>query len=505
MSRSRPSAESQVWPVAHSALPLLRIENPSRGQWIGAAVILSALGLGAYAWTRRGPSGKTPDLHPEGAIGPGEPCDLGPSYPGFTFDGVECAPTAQTPPGIYVVDDCQDFIFVQGDDGPQPDYLEARIAQAAATTHAGIHGVTPGAGFDPTVIVTAFLHKFWPECPWPPAPDAAERIVQLYMVLSVLVGRTIVLHGGRVLGHSDFEGADEAIGDRLVAMGFSEFRPEVVSEIALPQGPPGPLPPENQPPQGTFGEPTGPGQPGTGIQPGTAQGLPVPPSCSQQAYLNTLNTELPAATWTQHKTQSVAIFAPSSSACEEYVVHFGICISPIQATFGFLTDMIDAEITNLVIFEILDKDDQHLQSYADFKKPLVWKRQYACTIRYNGSKIWVPVDGQLQFVDEEIMDPCGSNQGQQQPKAYRWPSSPGGYQVTGQDDLVRNWQAEPSVTIRAYNKTLFADIHYSGLPYFQKHTGSLGGHPQDYGRASLHADRTTKFVATTKVWAIGKP
>lgn len=250
MSRARreQAERSGTWPMPlfriqnpiRSVLGADREENPTRNQWIAGAVILGALGIGTYAVLEaRKPSHKLPPMPPEGSIGPGQPCDLGEAYPGFIYDGVECLPTADTPPGIYIIDDCNDFIYVPGDDGPQPDYLEARISQAAAGSATGIHGVTPGAGFDPTIIVTQYLHKFWPECPWPPAPDAAERIVQLYMVLTVLVGRTIVLHGGKVLGHADFDGADEAIGDRLVAMGFAEFKPEVVSEIHLPEPPAG--------------------------------------------------------------------------------------------------------------------------------------------------------------------------------------------------------------------------------------------------------------------------
>lgn len=481
-------------------LPSARqILNPTRNQWLGGAAALAIGGVIAKVWwdSHQDHRHLPPLPPPPEGTGIGTECGNA-TYPGFVFDGTDCVPGESTPPGIYVIDDCSDFIFKKGEYGPQVDDLDARIQAAADATK--ISGHT-----DPSKIVTDFLSTFWPQCPWPPAPDGPERLVQAYMALVHLVARSIVAAGGQLFGGNTGEALDTDVATLLEGMGYEIFQPEIVPEFDLEEGgpheippppkPKGPVPGEPKPTQGTFGGPTGPGHPSP---------LPPPPAeCSNKAKLATYDTELSAATWIERKTKSVALLTPQEGPCEFYDLHFGVCVSPIHATFGLLSDLLDAGIENQVIFQIVDKDDAPIFDYSDFRKPLVWKQQYKCRIRFTGTKVILIPTGQLQEIDEPIMDPCGDNQGKTQPKAYRWPSSPGGYKVRGQDDQIHVWASQPSVSLRAFNKTLFADIHYSGLPFFQIYHGHLGNHPQDYGRASMNDTRTTKFVATVKIWAIG--
>lgn len=207
--------------------------NPTTTQYVIGGALVGAAVLGTIYLLRDdtpAPSSVRPGL--EGAGGMPSMCgDLGPSYPGFAFDGVDCVPSTNTPPGIYIIDDCADFYFVVGDDGPQPDDLEARIANGVAASQFQLQGA---AGADPTNIVTSFFKAWWPQCTWPPAPDDAPRIVQLYMALSILVGRKIVLQGGHVLGTSTVDAADEAVGERFVDLGYETFDPDLVPEIELP-------------------------------------------------------------------------------------------------------------------------------------------------------------------------------------------------------------------------------------------------------------------------------
>jgi len=226
----------------------LRESNPSTqtyviGGLVGVAGLATAYVLLADSGPPQPASGTLGQLPGgEGVVDPGytpDVCGLGPSYPGFAWDGVDCVPSITTPPGIYIVDDCQDFLFVTGDDGPQPDDLEARIANAAAQSQEGGGGGILGlksnpSDANPTDIVTSFLSAWWPQCQWPPSPDGAPRIVQMYMALSIMVGRLISDQGGNVIGANSPSMVDEAVGDLLIELGFTEFTPELVSEIPLP-------------------------------------------------------------------------------------------------------------------------------------------------------------------------------------------------------------------------------------------------------------------------------
>lgn len=233
-----------------AALPVpvraaLRAPNPTRGQLVVGGVAVAAAATLAYIFFRD----DTPaPVRPggtglEGAADPGHTsakCGLDPSYPGFVWDGVDCIPSYLTPPGIYILDECRDFIFVTGDDGPQPDDLEGLIAKAVNVSK--LYG---GGNVDPSNFVTQFLKSWWPECTWPPAPDASERIVQMYMALSVLTGRMIIARGGRVFNTSSYGEADELLGERFDELGYTQgFRPEIVSEIKLPEPPDATLDPD---------------------------------------------------------------------------------------------------------------------------------------------------------------------------------------------------------------------------------------------------------------------
>lgn len=171
-------------------------------------------------------------IEPEGAAAV-SPC--GSDYPGFVFDGDGCVPGEATPGGIYVGEGCTDFVFVEGDAGPQLDHLESIVAQQAEATSQPV-----ATSADPTALAADFFATFWGDCSWPPSPSAPQRIVQLYQAIVFTIGHEIVADGGRVLGTNDPELVDEQIAERLQQLGFFDFAPEVVSEIEIPDALPDP-------------------------------------------------------------------------------------------------------------------------------------------------------------------------------------------------------------------------------------------------------------------------
>ena len=175
------------------------------------------------------PTGDGPVPSPLGGAAP-PPGECGAAYPGFTFDGQGCVPTDATPAGIYVGEGCSDFVFVEGEEGPQLDFLESLIKQHAEGTR---HAEDESA--DPTALASEFFANFWGECGWPPAPSSPRRIVQLYQAIVYTIGHEIIAAGGRVLGTKDPDVVDEQIAERLAEMGFFDFEPDVVPEIIIPE------------------------------------------------------------------------------------------------------------------------------------------------------------------------------------------------------------------------------------------------------------------------------
>lgn len=243
-----------------------RRRNPTPLQWglIGAGA-LAVGGLSYYGWrtwkshkAKKAlqdlpvpPSRPLPPIPPNG-LG-GGPC--GAAYPGFVPEGDGCVPTDDTPPGFYVAEGCSDFVFVEGEEGPQIEWLIGAIGRQSRRTK---QMVTESA--DPTLVATRFLRRFWGECLWPPPPDASARIQHLFSALSYIVGREIVADGGRVLGTSDPDIVDEQIAERLAELGLPDFDPNIVPEIRLPDAEPdGPGPAVPPPPPKPFGAAQSPG------------------------------------------------------------------------------------------------------------------------------------------------------------------------------------------------------------------------------------------------------
>jgi len=174
---------------------------------------------------------------PDRGLGVG-PC--GADYPGFVRDKDGCEPGPTTPAGFYVGEGCSDFVFVEGEEGPQIQYLSALIDVAVAES-----SDAAAKSADPTELATDFFMEFWEECRWPPVPmpgdpSSTARMANLYMGLVYVIGRTIIAEGGRVLGTSDPDFVDEQIAERLAELGFGDFDPTVVPEIRLPDPDPGP-------------------------------------------------------------------------------------------------------------------------------------------------------------------------------------------------------------------------------------------------------------------------
>lgn len=163
---------------------------------------------------------------PEAAPAP----TCGPEYPGFVFDGEGCVPTEATPAGIYVGENCSDFVFVQGETGPQVDALEAIVVDEAVATQ---DPTAPSA--DPVALAADLLAEFWAECAWPPPVEDTARIVHMFQAVTYIIGREIIAAGGRVLGTSDPDLVDEQIADRLAEFGYPPFDASIVPEIELPE------------------------------------------------------------------------------------------------------------------------------------------------------------------------------------------------------------------------------------------------------------------------------
>lgn len=511
----------------------MRRFNPTRAQWVGGALAVGAAAAVTYAIvTAREANALRPGypipeplpLPPPGGFPQGAGvgvCNLGPSYPGFEWDGVECSPSVSTPPGIYIVDECSDFIFVPGDDGPQPSELGARIADA----------VSSGQSTDPTLVVSAFLDTFWPQCSWPPDPAAAERIVQLYMALSVMVGRMIINDGGIVLGTSDPTNVDELIGGRFTDIGYDMFRPHLVPEIELPEldideeppfvGPPSPQPPgpiEPEPPQGGVDLPPG-GQGFPGDEPDEPEqpdypGLvipayPVPTKpCQKFPYQGpTKSADLPATWFTTEAHEDVLLFdfaAFNNADCKVYNLRFGICLRPVGAMLYGALNPLHPLPDNPIHLRNMDNAGM---TWSQFTGSPLWKKQYGTKIGLaNGKAVFNP----LAAITDPGVDPCPND-------AMIWPTPTGDHFIVTADHGAEprfretNWKPRPRVTLHASGKKVYARIYYTGMPKFY-----VGGADPKWGGIDTpnHLDgdlvssvvgpaNKTPFHVDYKVWALG--
>ncbi len=514
--------------------PLRRRTNPNRRAALIAAASVTAAGLVGYGGYRlskalRGGPRPLPGST-QGGGGPGPlpgstqggggsvQCDLGPNYPGFVSDGTgACSPTAATPPGIYVDSTCQDFTFVAGDDGDQVARFESMIETARVAS------LQPEAqSADPTKVVTQFLAMTWPQCTWPPTANATPRIAQLFVVLSLLVGRLIIKNGGRVLGTSAADLVDEQVAERLGELGLPEYEPDVVPEIKLPivpiivypyfpPKPPGPDIDEPDPEGGKIELPPG------GQQIPSQQGDKGPPDCSVLAQIRTITRALQPANFATERDETFKIWTPTSDQCSEYVVAFGVCLVPVAISFGFLdpyvSDNKPADV-GAVLFRLRQADGSDID-WADFETPVVYKAQFKTTVRVaaNGNISLVGVPGaQLSSIENSDLDPCSN-------KTPRWPvPSATFFQAQATDGGWKNWRAVPRFDVKTQGKNLMLRVRYSGLPRFARwddNTQSIGGigfnalldalgPPQGQGEGIARLDSKTPLSLTVKVWSGGK-
>lgn len=475
--------------------------NPQIGKWLGAAAIAVGVAIAGYEVYDHLRTPKPPALPPKVGGGaptptptqptPPQPCGDPARYPGFVSIHGVCKPSAQTPPGIYMLGGCTDFVFVKGDTGPQATALDNAITIAAKATSA-----------DPSIVVTTFLKTRWPDCTWPPRPNDPARVVQMWQVLGIVAGRMILAKGGTVFGTQDPEEADVAITDRYRALGYPDLDPSIVPELEIPKiqmpepepepqggGGGGVLPPEPGPKQGHIDlGPQGPAGPHGHIP-------EPPPDCAVSPYLNAIQTNLPRAKWTEQKYVDIPLFTPSGQDCKHYDIRFGMCVTPINGSFGWLDSYFAGnEDAIYTIFQIRDANMEALPNLDAFHLPVLWKQQYRCRVRYMGANVLhIDVGGELSMIDDPSVDACSN-------KSKRGPAGLYRVQPTTEDGY-RFWNPTPSVIVHTSGKTLYARISYSGLVQFVRVHGQAGGHPQDYGRARMDLD--TKFLAQTKVYAIG--
>jgi hypothetical protein len=509
-----------------SSAPPRRRVNPNAAQWLGiAGVVVGATVIGVGVWdhffrfpkklrpaTELPPGLEGGGYEPEGGgyggldgdgydlpeVGQdGESCGNPTLYPGFVWQGDACVPSPLTPAGIYVTDGCDDFIFVQGDVGPQPEALDNALTIAAG-----------GGNTDPTTIVTNFLNDVWPDCSWPPANDAPARIKNMWMALSLIAGRRLIELGGRSLGATDAEASDVAIGERFRDLGLDDFDQSVVPDLEVPGVPEEPEEPEE--PGGNGGGLGGwlpPDKPSGGLidvggptgPKGKPQGWEEPtPPCASTPYRKTRFRNTPEVSWTQSKVATFDLFTPpaGSGTCKEYEIRFGVCVKPNDGTFGLLDAYLAGDDSvQSVLFSILDNNGNGIPDFSSFRRPVLWKQQYKCRVTITGNSMKI-VFASMVDIDDSTVDPCKTN-------TARWPKSPTDtFRITDVDGEQRSWYPYPIITLGTEGKTLNMRMQYSGLPQFININGTAGGHPQRYGRGRL--DRTNSYNVATKVWALGK-
>ena len=502
--------------------------NPTPRQiatWAGAAAAAGLVGYGAVRLvrSRRSPKFELPPP-PQGTGQPGAiACELGPSYPGFVQDATgACVPTDDTPPGIYVDVACTDFVYVPGDDGPQPKDLDRVISTLAFVTK---QDPTSRAA-DPTYNVTNFLHMYWPDCTWPPV-GGTPRLQQLFVVLSFLLGREIVHRGGRVLGTASMDNVDELVAMRLTQLGMPQYEPSVVPEIVLPDyledeepgeaQPPGPGPDINEPPGPGPGmidlPPGGPVMPGDFPSPEPPTVFPGFPAtqplkhCQEVPYTKSqTKIDLAPAFWSQGSTHDFLIFdfgISDFSDCKIWNIRFGICLQPVGGSiYGLLNP--DNPLPDNPLH--MRNEDNAGLVWAQFTSSPLWKRQYSARIGLANATGNAVTDN-LKLITDPGVDPCQND-------ASIWPTPSVDHFIVTADWSAEprfretNWKPGPRVSLVTSGKKVYARLRYVGMPRFL-----LGGADPQWGGIdtpnSLDGElvssvsQKTGFEAAYKVWALG--
>jgi len=480
--------------------PVLR--NPTRNQWIGGAVALGVIVGVVYAMSRddapAAPKYQQPPVPmPLPGEGEGAPvCNLGPRYPGFVLDGEHCVPGPTTPPGVYITSDCTDFVFVTGEDGPQPDDFETRIANVVTDAN--------GNAVDPTDMVSGFLSAWWPECSWPSSANDSPRIMHLYMALSLMAGRMIVHAGGNVLGSESQSTVDGVVDTRFDALGLPDFDNSIVPEIVLPEFDdgtgPGDLDPGDLPGTGGVGgldpQDVGQGQQGGIDLPPGGQGPgfdldpiipavagvfvppvpPVPPPESLDYKPAPEHLDLISTPWTERYTQHIVLFdfaEGDHALLQDWTIRFGVCLTS-SAGFGELTNFFNGQGQQppadfddpgalgdpTLRFQIRNVDAVPIQ-FGGFTSPMTYKKRYAAKFK-RGAVVKI-TQALHEINDWNPLDACPNRQ-------QRWPepSSPNGFWVmpAGLDDFAI-WDPKPRISIIVSGPKIVLKISYVGFPYFQ--------------------------------------
>jgi len=500
--------------------------------WVGGGIL--ALGAAAYGLKElrervlAGPSYKGLPPPPQQAPQPpGTPACGRPEYPGFVVKNGQCVPGPTTPPGIYVLPDCLDFVFVEGDTGPQHERLASIVETAIADS-----SDPESPSIDPAILVANFLAETWPTCPWPPAGDGPPRIVHMFMALSLVVGHTIVNEGGRVLGTAVPDVVDEQIASRFAELGLPDFDPSIVPEIVIPEIVLGPF--LAKPVIGPFVahpyEPFVPPPVGPGGLLGPEQGEQKPKplkKCQTTPYapLAFRNKDLPSAEWNEIRQHEIKIFdfgIDDFADCKEWSLRFGFCMWP---TSGQLYGLLNPDYEEPSVPVLIRNEDNSPIHWGEFTWHPLYKRQYQLKVALvDGVAKLVP--GTTQNYDGGV-DPC-----QEKQKIWPTPTSgrylvtaKGGGALPGFSETL--WHPGPFVTWKSKGKKFYAVLQYSGMPVF--HVGcvsgggvdpsircdpfgaglDVGNYPdaatarQYVGKGVAQAGQKTPFRMDYKVWGIG--
>lgn len=477
----------------------VRLHNPmSRSQKIGLAVAGTvALATTGYYALREKPRAKRGALPSNAAkqTPDGMRCDMGPRYPGFMPEGDVCGPGPTTPPGIYVHSGCTDFAFVPGDGSEQTDLLEEMLAAAAAS----------GANTDPTHLATELLKHAWPECSWPPAASAPQRIVQLYMALGFILGRQLWNLGGTPLDATTPDEVDEAVAGRLAELGLEVFQPELVPELELPDL-------DERPAVAGFdtNEPPPEGGEGPGlIEPGPKQGQivpdgglpmpggkPPPANCELTPYTTHSQKSMTPLGWWQRYYYDVSLMTPFAP-CDEYELVVGVCIkTPPGATYGLFDNVF---VPGVIADEKYYKNVKYqytknaAKDYSDLRLAQIRKYALFTKLKVEGDKTIVENDN--KFVElYPAIDPCPDAVDNGTNSTFDIIA----HNAAGETAEVF-WNPRMSLRLVAEGKTVVLRVWYSGLPFFELQNGGPYG-----GTAVASLNKKTGYIINVKVWAKGK-
>lgn len=128
-------------------------------------------------------------------------------------------------PGLWFNKDCTNFVLVPGPNTEHGKIYEDSLSSAIETAK------IKGSKFDPYEVAARTLNKI-SECKLFPTPNSPDRIAQLYIYFTILMGTSAAQDGLEVDGETNPSKIETLIIKRFVEMGYPQFDPAVIPEMA---------------------------------------------------------------------------------------------------------------------------------------------------------------------------------------------------------------------------------------------------------------------------------